>query len=436
MSLQEAKMNTAVKIKSCSRASASGKNEYNLERQKNQEKDILVLEKNEMPPLETLSLEDKKEIKSLQTKISTYSKRLEKAIEENKPKSILTNQKNIEEAQKKLESFGKRPDKREKKFTEFTIALTNSEGKNYAQDWSAQSLEYVKKTFPDLQIISAVEHKDQHSPHMHVLVYSKDEPITQVLARSTGQKDTSRESMKEAYSTIAHNFHSFANKNIATKELETLQKGRNYVSLGQFKAKGNYEALGSLKWLTRQSGEDFKLPDYLGFDHQLKNNFEPSVRENKAGLIFKREILEFETRDFERAEKIILGEAKKIDDSRSTMTKKPTTSTQDDVSRLFKLLKNDDKTKKVTVRDQANSKCPGLQIDKKAYQGFKDKIAQLSNQAVQEVKKIFQDFAEKRGEILGRIRNHPEFQKEQQREKERTQTLHAQKERGKGGMER
>jgi division protein CdvB (Snf7/Vps24/ESCRT-III family) len=67
-----------------------------------------------MPPLETLSLEEKKEIKSLQTKISTYSKRLEKAIEENKPKSIATNQKNIEEAQKKLEKFEKRPDQREK----------------------------------------------------------------------------------------------------------------------------------------------------------------------------------------------------------------------------------------------------------------------------------------------------------------------------------
>lgn len=414
-------MNTAVKIKSCSRASASGKNSYNLERQKNQEKDILVLEENEMPPLETLSLEEKKEIKSLQTKISTYSKRLEKAIEENKPKSIATNQKNIEEAQKKLEKFEKRPDQREKKFTEFTIALTNSDQQSYEKDWSKQSLEYVKKRFPDLQIISAVEHRDQHSPHMHILLYSKDEPITQVLARSTGQKDTSRESMKEAYSTIAHDFHSFANKNIAVKELETLQKGRNYVSLGQYKAKGNYEAQNSLHHLRAQSRNfDYQIPDYLGFSHQLKNNFEPSVQGTTSGLIFKREVLEFEIRDIQRAEKIILDEAKKIDDSKTAMTQKPTTSTQSEVSKLFKQLKNDDKTKKITLRDQAGSKQEGLQIDKKTYQAFKEKIAQLSDRAVQEVKKIYQGFSEKRNEIVGKIRNHPDLKKEQQLERDRT----------------
>lgn len=414
-------MNTAVKIKSCSRASAGSTNGYILERQKNQEKDILVLEKNEMPPLETLSLEEKKEIKSLQTKISTYTKRLDKAIEENKPKSIATNQKNIEEAQKKLEKFEKRPDQREKKFTEFTIALTNSDQESYKKEWSKESLEYVKKRFPDLQIISAVEHRDQHSPHMHILLYSKDEPITQVLARSTGQKDTSRESMKEAYSTIAHDFHSFANKNIATKELDTLQKGRNYVSLGQFKEKGNYEAQNSLQHLRAQSRNlDYQIPDYLGFSHQLKNNFEPSVQGTTSGLIFKREVLEFEIRDIQRAEKIILAEAKKIDDSKTAMTQKPTTSTQSEVSKLFKQLKNDDKTKKITLRDPAGSKQEGMQIDKKTYQAFKEKIAQLSDRAVQEIKKIYQGFSEKRNEIAGKIQNHPDLKKEQQLNRERT----------------
>jgi Fe2+ transport system protein B len=58
-------MNTAVKIKSCTRASASGKIAYNEERTKNKKQDILLLEKNEMPKEVSLSKENKKEINSL-----------------------------------------------------------------------------------------------------------------------------------------------------------------------------------------------------------------------------------------------------------------------------------------------------------------------------------------------------------------------------------
>jgi hypothetical protein len=293
---------------------------------------------------------------------------------------------------------------REKKFTEFTIALTNSDQQSYEKDWSKQSLEYVKKRFPDLQIISAVEHRDQHSPHMHILLYSKDEPITQVLARSTGQKDTSsRESMKEAYSTIAHDFHSFANKNIAVKELETLQKGRNYVSLGQYKAKGNYEAQNSLHHLRAQYRNfDYQIPDYLGFSHQLKNNFEPSVQGTTSGLIFKREVLEFEIRDIQRAEKIILDEAKKIDDSKTAMTQKPTTSTQSEVSKLFKQLKNDDKTKKITLRDQAGSKTRGATNRQKNLSGVQGKncstLRSSRSRSQKDIPRLFRKTERNRGE--------------------------------------
>lgn len=247
MSLQEAILNTAVKIKSCTRASAAGKNEYNLDRTKNKDQDILVLEKNGMPDQKnTLTKEQKKEIKSLQSKLSTYKKRLDAAIENGKEKSIKTNSKNIAEIEKKLSKI-ERSDKREKHFTEFTIALTNSQGESYENDWSQKALDHIKKEFPDLEIVSAVEHRDQHSPHMHILLHSQDKPITQVLAEHTGQKDTSRESMKEAYSKIAHDFHSFANEKIAHNELKPLQKGRKYVSLGQYKQKGNFEAKKALR---------------------------------------------------------------------------------------------------------------------------------------------------------------------------------------------
>ena len=248
MSMQEAILNTAVKIKSCTRASAAGKNEYNLERTKNRDKDILVLEKNEMPDAKgTLSKEQKKEIKSLQTKLSVYKKRLVKAIEDGKEKSIKTNQKNIDKISKDLSKIEK-SDNRQKHFTEFTVVLTNSKKGEYAENWSELALEHFKKEFPTLQVVSAVEHRDQHSPHMHILLHSPDKPITEVLSEKNFiNKDTSREAMKSAYSKIAHNFHSFANENIAHKQLKTLQKGRKYVSLGQYKQKGNFEAKKALR---------------------------------------------------------------------------------------------------------------------------------------------------------------------------------------------
>jgi len=107
-----------------------------------------------------------------------------------------------------------------------------------------------------LDVVSAVEHRDQHSPHMHILLYSEDKPITQILAKKTGQKDTGRESMKEAYSAIQHKFHSFANENIVNTNLNKMRTGRKYVSLGQFKQKGNYEyqeRMNKIKELTSQN---------------------------------------------------------------------------------------------------------------------------------------------------------------------------------------
>lgn len=252
MSMQEAILNTIVKIKSCTRASASGKNAYNLERTKNRDKDILVLEKNEMPKEKvTNTKEQKKEMKSLQTKLSTYKKRLEKAIKDGKEKSIKTNQKNINKITKQLSKIEK-ADGREKYFTEFTVALTNSKKGEYVENWSELSLEYLKKEFPTLQVVSAVEHRDQHSPHMHILLYSDDKPVTEVLADKrlmggVGAKDTSREAMKDAYSRIQHSFHSFAKRKIAHNGLEKLHKGRKYVSLGQYKQKGNFEAKKAFK---------------------------------------------------------------------------------------------------------------------------------------------------------------------------------------------
>ena len=237
-------MNTIVKIKNFSRAGASAKNVYNLTRQKNKDKNIFVLEENSMPkPKRTVC---KKEIKSLRSKLCVYAKRLEKAILQNKEKSIATNKKNIKKIEEQLQQL-QVEDKRQKHFTEFTVALTNSQKGEYAENWSKLALEHFKKEFPTLQVVSAVEHRDQHSPHIHILMYSPDKPVTQVLAQYAGQKNTDRDSLKKAYSLIAHKFHSWANTNIAYNRLNKLHRGRKYVSLGQYKQKGNFYAKKALK---------------------------------------------------------------------------------------------------------------------------------------------------------------------------------------------
>ncbi len=238
-------MNTAVKIKSCNFVTASKKNGYNLTRQKNQKSDIFVIEDNGFPKQKKeLSDKQKKEKHDLQRTITVSTKRLKKAIQENKPKSILTNQKNLDEALKKIKKFENKLDEREKNFVEFTVALTNSKGEKYDKNWALESVEFFKKRYPQMRVVSVVEHRDQHSPHIHLLMCG-DEPTSKILA---GGNDTSREKMKEVYSKIANDFNDFAKFALAP-QIAGLERGRKYVSLGQFKKKGNYQAKNKEKEL-------------------------------------------------------------------------------------------------------------------------------------------------------------------------------------------
>lgn len=241
-------MNAIIKISNCNFASASAKNAYNLTRQKNQKKYIITLEENPMPaPFPMPTPNQKKQIKNLQTKLSTYKKRLAKSVAEDKPKSIKTNQKNISDIEKKMANLAKFRDRREKYFTEFTIAVTHAKGGRLWQNWGSRALGIIKEMFPDLSVISAVEHRDQASPHLHILLYSPTMPITQVLANAGGRESTTRASMREAYSTIANQFHDKADGIISPDALEPLQKGRRYVSLGKYKSEGNKEAREALQ---------------------------------------------------------------------------------------------------------------------------------------------------------------------------------------------
>lgn len=418
MSLQEANLNTAVKIKSCTRASAAGKNEYNLERTKNRDKDILVLEKNDMPKEKlSLSLEQKKEIKSLQTKISTYKKRLEKAIKDGKEKSIKTNQKNIDKITKQLSKFEKSDD-REKHFTEFTIALTNSKAGEYDQNWSEKALEHIKQEFPTLQVVSAVEHKDQHSPHMHILLYSEGKPITQVLAEQGGKSDTERESMKEAYSSIAHKFHSFANENIAHKELKPLQKGRKYVSLGQYKQKGNFE----LKTLVREQKETlpaledqaYKLSETIQeaniyLKEQKLGEYSLEVFTNK-GLFSKKDFVTYG--DIDRKKESLHAYA----DNAGKILDTDVIDVKNKIDSYFKNL--EDNSKKTKDKQKSHfPKEPVLKIKLDIFKQWRKNFNEYLKALDSNVKKAIQKIKSQKLDVEKKISNHPDTKKRIQEEK-------------------
>lgn len=418
-------MNTAVKIKSCTRASAAGKNEYNLERQKNKDKDILILEKNEMPEQKnTLSKIQKKEIKSLQSKLSTYKKRLEKALKENKEKSIKTNQKNINEIEKKLSKIEK-SDQREKYFTEFTIALTNSEKDNYSDTWSKSSLEFIKQEFPMLDVVSAVEHRDQHSPHMHILLHSKEKPITQVIADYAKQKDTSREAMKEAYSKIAHNFHSFANENIAHNELKTLQKGRKYVSLGQYKQKGNFEAKIALNRknnsLTSLNSEKAKLEKTLieanlYLEQQEIGEYALEVHTSK-GLLGEKHFVTYA--DIDRKQESLQGYA----DNAGEILDTDTSDVKQSMNEWFKHL--EDNSKKGKDRQQPHfKKEPVLKIKLDYFKEWRKEFNEYLKALDKNIKKAIEKIKKDKSEIERKISEHPKtIEKNKQRELERKEFL-------------
>ena len=422
--MQEAFINTAVKIKSSTRASASAKNEYNLDRQKNQEKDIFVLEKNEMPAEKiSLSKEQKKEIKSLQSKLSTYKKRLQKAIEDGKEKSIKTNQKNIDKITKQLSEIEK-SDKRQKHFTEFTISLTNSKKGDYAEDWSQRALDFIKQEFPTLDVVSAVEHRDQHSPHMHILMHSPDKPITQVLAQYAGQKDTKRESMKEAYGYIARKFHSFANEKIAYKELKPLQKGRKYVSLGQYKAKGNFEAK---KRLQEQNNS---LPALQREEQQIEKRLidanihlkEQKIGEHSIEVFSTKGLLGFGDKhfvtvaDIERKRESLhqyADKASEILDADATGVKK-------NIDGFFEYLKENSKEGK--DRQQPHfPKEPVLRINLETFKHWREEFNKYLKDIDGKVKELVGKFKDQQQKIREKIDRHPETIKQRKEQEAKRQ---------------
>jgi len=246
-------MNTAIRIRNCNKLSAQGKHNYNVSRIKNEQSKnkIKILEDNGFPDTKALTKEQREYKRKLQRKLSSYKRRLKTAIKNGKDDTIATAKRNIEKIEKELKELEQGEGAKVKYYSEFIISLTNAHEyrKMLENDnWSSKVLEYLKNKYPDLNIISAVEHRDQYSPHMHVLLHSPGKPIRQYLSEVNGEKDLSKEAMQKAYSKMAHDLHDFVQEKVVPElKLSSLKKGRKYVSLGEFKERGNYEAIEKKK---------------------------------------------------------------------------------------------------------------------------------------------------------------------------------------------
>ena len=229
-------MNGNVSISTKSSGGGGGKSIYLKQREKiGVEQNIHLLVDNKfLEDLKVLSPVEKKERVQLQKNLHIYKKRLESAIEKDKPKVIANNQKKIDEIQAKLDTPIRKGS--EKRIIDMTVSLVNVEKLTEDQEeWFDDVVKkFYEKEFGDLHMVTMASHYDQSMPHTHGLMQLREhhESWEQYLLDKYDTSDAS-----EAYSIIQHRWHSHLKS--YDLELDDLKKGQRYVPIGQYKAYGN-----------------------------------------------------------------------------------------------------------------------------------------------------------------------------------------------------
>jgi len=268
-------VNTNVKIKTLSNSQVLAKQQYIFSRLKSGKKDISIIVDNHINTQFELSAEQKKERIQLQKNLHIYAKRLEKAIQENKEKSILTNQKKVDETKKALAKTDSRANKTsKKKFIEITLSLTNAENWKTRLDkkyFEKITQDFVTSTFSDLNISSIAAHYDQSSPHLHILIDVGENETWSNFCRTKYKVANTR----EAYSKINNSYHDYIKNYL---NLDEMQKGIQYCSLKKLKSRTDPT------WLFNniQTRKDSKLSKnyYQKLDKIIKNLTQNHERQN------------------------------------------------------------------------------------------------------------------------------------------------------------
>lgn len=272
------KMNTSVQIKTHTNHSASIRNVENL-RESEQFKNphIEVLKRtpdykfqDDVVPVARADIKSEKErqaeLRKVNNKINTYSKRLEVFKTQNNHKKIESLTKQIADLQIQKEQLKEqktapetRGKKREKNYIEFIFALTKSN--QYIDNIDMQNVlkrafERIKKTkiIKQLEGITGALHLDQHSLHIHYLAKlpqnkTWDSLVTEgfeynpELTKKENAKQKKKIS-KKAYKNIQNTFQKIVKEEILKSNLEHKHrlihfshlKGKKYLPLKKYKA--------------------------------------------------------------------------------------------------------------------------------------------------------------------------------------------------------
>lgn len=272
------KMNTSVQIKTHTNHSASIRNVENL-RESEQFKNphIEVLQKtpdykfeDDVVPVARADVKSEKarqdELRKVNNKINTYSKRLEIFKTQNNHKKIEALTKQIAELEKTKEHLKQsktapetRGKKREKNYMEFIFALTKSN--EYINNVDMQNVlkrafERMKKTkiIKQLEGITGAMHLDQHSLHIHYLSKVPDGKTWDNIVNSgfkNNPEKTKKENAKQkkkisakTYKNIQNTFQKIVKEEILKSNLEHKHrlihfshlKGQKYLPLKKYKA--------------------------------------------------------------------------------------------------------------------------------------------------------------------------------------------------------
>ena len=274
----EAKMNTSVQIKTHTNKSASFRNVENLresEQFKNPHIEILKrtpdykFEDDVTPPVARADKKSEKqrqeELRKINNKINTYSKRLEVFKSQNNTKKIESLTKQIADLKMQKEDLKAiktapetRGKKRAKNYMEFIFALTKSNQYIHNVDMQnvlKRAFERMQKTkiIKQLTGITGALHLDQHSLHIH---YIAKLPAGQTLDSIVNQgfknnpEKTKKENAKEkkkisakTYKNIQDTFQKFVKEEILKSEIKEKaqlvhffhEKGRKYLPLSKYK---------------------------------------------------------------------------------------------------------------------------------------------------------------------------------------------------------
>lgn len=252
-------MNTSVQIKTHSTTSAKNKNTHilrNSEAYKNP--DILVIQKNdiafkkekEILQKEILKQEEnrKYELKKINSSINTYKKRLELATDEKQKEKL---EKKLNEYLEKREELKEnkssevketRGRKKEKHFVELEFSLTRSNSYKNKEEIQQALISSQNKTikhfkmFDDMQVVTNVMHKDQHSLHTHMLFKLPKNKTFDTLLKSE-IVERGLETGRNVYKAIQDFFNRTVREKLKEYNLEigTHETGKSYSGLRKYK---------------------------------------------------------------------------------------------------------------------------------------------------------------------------------------------------------